>query len=126
MSQFVEIDGNDVVLRTIVATQVYIDSGAEEKKTGRASTWVKIKASHFDPSGIPDEKHEWFTKRTYDEVKDKFINPSPFSDWVLDADDEWQPPSGKEMPDDGKVYSWDTETSTWIERAGKGPNWTAE
>ena len=32
MSQFAEIDGNDVVLRTIVATQEYIDSGAEEKK----------------------------------------------------------------------------------------------
>ena len=25
---------------------------------------------------------------TYDEENDKFINPSPFSDWVLDADDD--------------------------------------
>ncbi len=129
MTQFAEIDENDVVLRTLVTTQEYIDSGAEVKKTGRASsTWVKIKASHFDTGSIPDGEKEWFVGWTYDKVKDKFVMLAPFSDWVYDADDarQWKPPSGKEMPDDGKVYSWDAETSTWTERAGGGTNWTAE
>ena len=51
---------------------------------------------------------------TYDETRDAFIPPKPFSSWVLDEDVcWWKPPTP--MPTDGKIYYWDEETLSWIE-----------
>ena len=53
---------------------------------------------------------------TYDSVKDKFINPSPFPSWVLDDNDDWTAPIP--VPDDvkdGKQYEWHEDTKKWVE-----------
>ena len=50
---------------------------------------------------------------TYDEARDKFIIPQPYLSWVLDNNDDWQPPTP--MPDDGTRYGWDEDTLTWTE-----------
>lgn len=38
----------------------------------------------------------------------------PFPSWLLNADAQWEPPVA--MPTDGKMYSWDEDTTSWIER----------
>ena len=53
---------------------------------------------------------------TYDSVKDKFINPSPFPSWVLDDNDDWTAPIP--VPNDvkdGKQYEWHEATKKWVE-----------
>ena len=50
---------------------------------------------------------------TYDKVKDKFIAPQPYASWALDSNDDWQPPTA--MPEDDKRYSWDEDTTAWVE-----------
>jgi hypothetical protein len=51
---------------------------------------------------------------TYDESRDAFIAPQPFPSWVLDEDTcQWESPVP--YPDDGKVYTWNEETLSWIE-----------
>lgn len=51
---------------------------------------------------------------TYDESRDAFIPPKPFTSWQLDEDTcLWSSPTP--MPDDGKMYIWNEETTSWDE-----------
>jgi len=41
--------------------------------------------------------------------------PKPFDSWTLNEDTcQWEPPTA--YPDDGKQYTWNEETTTWVER----------
>ncbi len=42
-----------------------------------------------------------------------FIDPQPYTSWTLDENDVWQPP--EPYPDDGSVYEWDEDTTSWVE-----------
>ena len=50
---------------------------------------------------------------TYRADIDEFIDPSPYPSWVLDSNNDWQPPTPK--PDDGKLYEWSESVLAWIE-----------
>jgi hypothetical protein len=51
---------------------------------------------------------------SYDATNDVFIAPKPFNSWVLNEDTWlWEAPVA--MPDDGKLYNWDEETTNWKE-----------
>ena len=53
---------------------------------------------------------------TYDSVLDAFIAPKPYPSWLLNtATCQWQAPIP--YPTDGKMYSWDEETQSWVEVA---------
>jgi hypothetical protein len=55
----------------------------------------------------------------YDATIDAFVPPKPFPSWVLNTNTaQWQAPVP--MPTDGKMYSWDEATQSWVElpRAG--------
>jgi hypothetical protein len=53
---------------------------------------------------------------TYSQDLDAFIPPSPYASWTLNANIQWQPPTP--MPNDGKGYSWNEETQSWVEVNG--------
>jgi len=51
---------------------------------------------------------------TYDADRDAFIPPTPYPSWVLDeATCLWVAPI--DYPADGGSYSWDEETTDWVE-----------
>ena len=51
---------------------------------------------------------------TYDAGRDAFIAPKPYASWVLDEETcRWGAPTP--MPTDGKHYSWNEETTSWVE-----------
>ena len=51
---------------------------------------------------------------SYDPIRNAFIPPKPFESWALDeATCQWEAPTP--MPTDDKRYSWDEETTSWIE-----------
>jgi hypothetical protein len=53
---------------------------------------------------------------TYDAVLDAFIAPKPFPSWLLNTTTcQWNAPTP--YPTDGKMYSWDEETQSWVEVA---------
>jgi len=55
----------------------------------------------------------------YDAAIDAFVPPKPYPSWVLNTNTaQWQAPIP--MPTDGKMYSWDEATQSWVElpRAG--------
>ena len=50
----------------------------------------------------------------YDKDLDAFIPPQPFESWTLNEEiAQWEAPTP--YPDDGKRYSWDEETTSWVE-----------
>ncbi len=51
---------------------------------------------------------------TYDPDKDVFIPPKPFNSWILD-ESKWQWKAPKDMPDDGKDYTWNDNKEEWEE-----------
>ena len=104
MSHFAEINKDGVVQRVIVAEQDFINSGA----VGDSFLWVQTSYNNnfrkqFAGIGF-----------TYDKAKDKFIGPQPYPSWALDSNDDWKAPSA--IPDDGKMYYWDEDSTSWKER----------
>ena len=122
MSHFAEIDNDNIVQRVLVADQDFIDSGA----VGDASNWVQTSYNtkggvHYAPNsstpdgGIALRKNYAGKGYTYDKTRDAFIAPKPsYSSWKLNEDScEWEAPIP--VPDDGKHYRWDEDTTNWVE-----------
>ena len=66
------------------------------------------------PEGRPLRKNYAGIGYTYDRARDAFIPPQPFASWVLDENTcLWNAPVA--MPTDGKMYSWDEATTSWVE-----------
>ena len=121
MSYFAKIDSENIVIRVIAAAQDFIDSG----KVGDPNNWVQTSYNtrggvHYAPnSNTPDggvalRKNYAGVGYTYDETRDAFIFPKPYSSWILDEDTcKWDAPTP--MPDDDKRYDWDEDTTSWKE-----------
>jgi hypothetical protein len=64
--------------------------------------------------GTPLRKNYAGIGYTYDSIRDAFIPPKSYNSWVLNEDScLYEAPTP--MPTDDKRYSWDEETTTWIE-----------
>lgn len=51
---------------------------------------------------------------TFDEQRNAFIPPQPYPSWTLVEETcNWVAPIPR--PTDGKIYSWNEETTSWIE-----------
>ena len=103
MSHFAKLD-NNVVTEVIVTEQDFINSGA----VGDSFLWVQTSYNgNF-------RKNYASVGGTYDKVRDAFIAPKPYPSWVLVEDTcQWKAPTA--MPNDGKAYAWDEDTTAWVE-----------
>ena len=52
---------------------------------------------------------------TYRADIDAFVAPHPYPSWILNDKAQWEAPVP--MPGDGKRYSWDEASLTWLEVA---------
>ena len=51
---------------------------------------------------------------SYDKTRDAFIPPKPYPSWVLNETTcLWDAPVA--YPDDDKIYTWNEETTSWVE-----------
>ena len=103
MSHFAEIDNNNIVQRVIVAEQDFINSGA----VGDSFRWVQTSYNNNFRKNYAGKGY------TYDKTRDAFIPPQPYPSWSLNEDTcRWEAPTP--MPDDGKMYNWDEDTTSWV------------
>ena len=104
MSHFAEINSDSIVQRVIVAEQNFINSGV----VGDSFNWVQTSYNgNF-------RKNYAGIGYTYDKTKDAFIPPQPYASWTLDEDTcQWNAPTP--MPEDDKKYTWDEDTTAWVE-----------
>ena len=103
MSHFAKIDKDNIVTQVIVAEQDFINSGL----VGDSFLWVQTSYNNNFRKQAAGKGY------TYDKANDIFISPKPYPSWTLDASFDWQPPTA--MPDDGKDYSWNEDTTSWDE-----------
>ena len=113
MSHFAKVE-NGTVTQVIVVEQDVLDTGL----FGDPNLWVQTSYNTLGGvhtlGGTPLRKNYAGVGYTYDSERDAFIPPTPFTSWVLNEETcLWQAPVP--MNDDGKMYSWDETTLSWIE-----------
>lgn len=115
MAHFAELDENNVVLRVIVVGNKDTSdaSGVEKEYIGKAfcerlygGNWVQTSYNgniRKNYAGIG---------YSYNADIDAFVPPKPHASWVLNNDTaQWEAPTP--MPEDGQLYSWNEETTSW-------------
>jgi hypothetical protein len=112
MSHFAKVvDGK--VTQVIVAEPEFFDTFVDSSP----GTWLQTSYNthgNQHPEGRPLRGNYAGIGYTYDATNDVFIAPKPFNSWVLNEDTWlWEAPVA--MPDDGKLYNWDEETTSWKE-----------
>lgn len=114
MSHFAQIDENNIVTRVLVIEQDVIDTGLFGNPKTFIQTSYNTRAGEHVLGGTPLRKNYAGIGYIYDKDRDAFIPPKPFNSWSLNEDTcLWEAPVP--VPDAEKQYSWDEETTSWIE-----------
>ncbi|NBW16224.1 MAG: hypothetical protein EBR82_50405 [Caulobacteraceae bacterium] len=124
MAHFAKLDKNNVVIFVTVGRNE--DDGKEAELTARTGDVYKQTSYntrggvHYTDNAPSADQSKAFRKNyaglgyTYDEQRDAFIPPKPYASWVLNETScLWDAPVA--YPDDGKFYSWNEETTSWVE-----------
>ena len=103
MAHFAKLN-NNIVTEVLVSEKDFINSG----KVGDEFLWVQTSYNgNF-------RKNYASIGYTYDKTKDAFIAPKPYPSWTLVEDTcQWTSPTA--LPDDGKMYTWNEDTTNWVE-----------
>jgi hypothetical protein len=120
LAHFAKLDENNIVTFVTVGRQE--DDGKEAELCARTGDVYK-QTSYNTHGGVhalggtPLRKNYAGIGYTYDPVRDAFIAPKPYASWVLNETTcLWDAPVA--YPDDGKRYSWDEATTSWVEVEG--------
>ncbi len=120
MAHFAKLDENNIVTFVTVGRQE--DDGKEAELCARTGDVYK-QTSYNTHGGVhalggtPLRKNYAGIGYTYDAGRDAFIPPKPYASWLLNETTcLWDAPVA--MPNDGKRYSWDEATTSWVEVEG--------
>ena len=117
MAHYAELDSNNVVLRVVVvANKDTADANGVEKEYIGAAYLESLLGGTWKQTSYHSNIRKNFAGigYTYDTALDAFVPPQPYSSWVLNPDTaQWEAPVP--MPTDGKMYSWDEATLSWVE-----------
>ena len=121
MSHFAKVlDGK--VTQVIVAEPEFFETFVDSSP----GTWIQTSYNtrggvHYGQDGKPDggvalRGNYAGIGYIYDSQNDVFYSPQPFASWTLDQTTwSWKAPTPTPMPEDGKIYSWDEATLSWVE-----------
>jgi len=122
MAHFAELDENNIVKRVIVVNnEVLLDENNTESEGkgidfckslyGEDTNW---KQTSYNASF---RKHYAAIGGYYDENKNIFIPPKPYSSWILNAEtDLWNSPVPHPGPSRvGYIWVWSEENQNWLE-----------
>ena len=98
-----------------VVTQVIVADTREWCEANLGGTWVQTSYNtkgNQHPEGRPLNKNYAGIGYTWDGTG--FAAPQPYASWTKNSDTYlWEAPTP--MPTDGKRYSWDEDTTSWVE-----------
>jgi hypothetical protein len=123
MAHFAEINSDNIVTRVIVVDAESESEGVYfiQNVLGLSGRWLQTsyntsEGAHLN-DGTPLRKNYAGVGYTYDEIRDAFIPPKPFSSWKLNENIcSWEPPVPY-PPENGK-FKWDEALSQWVEETG--------
>ena len=114
MAHYAEVIDGTVTRVIVVHNDVTTIDGVEDEQRGidflngllpESGTWVQTSYNRTFRHNYAGPGHIWDGTG--------FAAPQPYGSWSLDGDYRWQPPTP--YPDDGKVYVWDEDTTSWVE-----------
>ena len=118
MAHYAELDKNNIVTQVFVGKDEIDTSYNWEKyyalpgRTVKRTSYNTLGGVHLE-GGTPFRKNYAGIGFTYDEERDAFIPPKPFDSWILNEETcLWDSPVS--YPEDGAVYVWDEENTSWI------------
>ena len=109
---------NSLVTQVIVAEPEFFDTFVDSS----AGEWIQTSYNTYggvhSDGGTPLRKNYAGVGFTYDSVRDAFIPPQPYPSWILNEDTcQWDSPVP--YPTDDLMYSWDEDTTSWVETTGE-------
>ncbi len=118
MSHYAKVE-NGIVTQVIVAEEDFISTGA----LGDPANWIQTSYNtrggvHYGSDGQPDSGVALRANYagigyTYDKTNDVFYAPQPYPSWTISSPSWiWQSPTP--YPTDGKSYTWDEVTKSWV------------
>jgi len=123
MAHFAELDASNTVTRVLVVPDDEEHRGQEfmADDLGLGGTWIQTSYNthanvHYGEDGEPDggtPLHMNYAGIGYTWDGTGFASPQPYPSWSLDENYVWRPPTP--MPDDGNLYEWDEDTTSWVE-----------
>jgi hypothetical protein len=122
MAHFAEIDENNVVQRVIVvANKDTADANGNEVDSIGVAFCQRLLGGNWKQTSYNANFRKNYAGigYTYDAGIDAFVPPKPYPSWVLNSNTaQWEAPVP--MPQDGKMYSWDEATQSWVEVPSAG------
>lgn len=120
MAHYALLDRNNTVVQVITGVDenegIYdweLFYTQETRLTAKRTSYNTVGGVHTN-GGTPFRKNYAGIGYTYDPQRDAFIPPKPYPSWILNEQTcLWEPPVA--MPDDGKLYQWDEDTTNWVE-----------
>jgi hypothetical protein len=117
MSHFAKVE-NGIVTQVNVIDQEVVDTGL----FGDPALWVQTSYNTYGGrhclGGTPLRKNYASIGYTYDSIRDAFYAPQPFPSWLLNEDTcIWEAPVAMPESVEEKYYTWDEETTAWIENS---------
>lgn len=119
MAHYARIDENNIVTQVIVIdNKDTADANGVEKEYIGAAFCERLFGGTWKQTSYNGNIRKNYAGigYTYNADIDAFVAPKPYASWTLDANAQWQAPTA--MPTDGKMYSWNEETQTWVEVNG--------
>lgn len=118
MAHFAELNQNNEVLRVVVVDNRDTSdaSGVEREHIGQAHL-EKILGGVWRQTSYNATMRKNYAGvgYTYDSQRDAFVPPKPFASWILNETTcQWQAPIAQ--PQDGKMYAWNEQTTSWQEQ----------
>jgi hypothetical protein len=119
MAHYAQIDENNIVTQVIVIdNKDTADANGVEKEYIGAAFCERLFGGTWKQTSYNGNIRKNYAGigYSYNADIDAFVAPKPYASWTLDANAQWQAPTA--MPTDGKMYSWNEETQTWVEVNG--------
>ena len=118
MAHFARLDRYNIVTSVaVVNNDVLLDGDTESEEKGIVflTLWsnghYKWRQTSYNATFRKNYAGVGFS---YDEIRDAFIPPKPYTNWILDESTCcWIAPVA--VPADGKQYVWDEPTAAWVE-----------
>ena len=111
MAHFAKVNDANIVIEVLVTDNDYPNEGYDWFIENLGGRWIQTSYNNRIRKNFAGIGY------TYDETLDAFIPPQPYSSWTLDKTTcQWISPIP--YPNDGKYYSWDEATTSWIEIQG--------
>jgi hypothetical protein len=115
VAHFAKLDENNVITQVVVvANKDTADANGVEKEYIGAAFCERLFGGTWKQTSYNGNKRKNYAGIgfSYNADIDAFVPPKPFASWTLNNDTaQWEAPVA--MPDDGQMYAWNEETTSW-------------